>query len=1012
MTTQIIRTGTDTWAGSDHPSRKHGADTRLTVQADSAYGYIFHPLGHELRGTTIIQATLYIYGQNSGWGEQTITVRRVTERWPEPLTWNDKPAVGATSATLTQNNPNDPSEWAIDVTNLVQQFAAGERWFGVRIALTAAVARQFNSFQAAANKPRLEVRYTEAPAAPSDLNPDGGFVSVAKPTLQWTHQDDSGDTTLAAVQVQVHTSDVWTDPMFDSGTVLSNVPQLDLSSYSGSRTASVTITNRTITNKALTSNVATLTTSVAHGFIVGQQVNVAGVDTTFNGNYTITATGTSTTFSYAKTATNVTSVASGGTARSTTITAAAGTFAQADVGAGITGTGIPANTTIASVQSDTSARLSAAPTAGATITATITRSAVSVAEGQKVYWRAREQDGAGLWSKWSDTASFSRTAKGTVSITTPGDLVAEWTPPIAWTTTGLTQEAWRVLVQKTDDARTEVYDSGRQAGTATTHTLPPKVLRTDKRDYRLVVRVWDTIDRVHTPGDPAYIEDVQVFRYEDDPTPDRVTNLAAVQVGFTPYTDLTWTRATTPDFWTILRSGEVVETEIPGADLLLEGTTYGYRDRDARPFIEQGWQVKPTVNGLTVNSPMVALTPKPAGIWVLGPDDVDVVLMGNNALGEFSMVDRGTTFAMPSGESVRVVQGVGGLEGTISGRLLDVAGRSVEKWRERLLAIKTMQDPVVTIFVGTEAIRARIFNINVDPSRDGGQTRNASFEFIQTGNPEWLVNDKDHEDSDPDEDPDNGGNDNPDPDPHTNNTQPFRLVTCNLQANPPMDQDKVENDINRVKAMGSVILWQEMKLDRYNAALHRLMDDSNWIHIYSPEKAVPISIKRNLFTVIDRKAYKMHDGKANTSPSRWIVVALVRMTGTNIVFLVVNTHMVSGAWNNKQRANKAWRKDKWNLHRDKLDHLVNDARGKGISVIGGGDWNKTGVNMFHANMVNDSTGNIIYLFHLPATGGTTFVRNKMQSINVASDHNVRLVELKPTAGANAIPTQYNWPGLP
>jgi hypothetical protein len=69
----------------------------------------------------------------------------------------------------------------------------------------------------------------------------------------------------------------------------------------------------TITNKALTGNVATLTTSAAHGFIIGQTVVVTGVDSTFNGNYVITGK-SSTTFSYAKTASNVTSVAASGTA--------------------------------------------------------------------------------------------------------------------------------------------------------------------------------------------------------------------------------------------------------------------------------------------------------------------------------------------------------------------------------------------------------------------------------------------------------------------------------------------------------------------------------------------------------------------------------------------------------------------------------------------------------------------------------------------------------------------------
>lgn len=66
---------------------------------------------------------------------------------------------------------------------------------------------------------------------------------------------------------------------------------------------------KTITNKALTSNVATLTTGVAHGYEAGQRVEISGVDATFNGTYTITAVPTPTTFRFAKTATDVVSAA-------------------------------------------------------------------------------------------------------------------------------------------------------------------------------------------------------------------------------------------------------------------------------------------------------------------------------------------------------------------------------------------------------------------------------------------------------------------------------------------------------------------------------------------------------------------------------------------------------------------------------------------------------------------------------------------------------------------------------
>ncbi len=73
-------------------------------------------------------------------------------------------------------------------------------------------------------------------------------------------------------------------------------------------------TSTTITNVALTSNVATITTAVAHGLGVGQIVAVTAVTATTVNSTAATITGvTSTTFTYAKTASNVTSAADTGT---------------------------------------------------------------------------------------------------------------------------------------------------------------------------------------------------------------------------------------------------------------------------------------------------------------------------------------------------------------------------------------------------------------------------------------------------------------------------------------------------------------------------------------------------------------------------------------------------------------------------------------------------------------------------------------------------------------------------
>jgi hypothetical protein len=97
-----------------------------------------------------------------------------------------------------------------------------------------------------------------------------------------------------------------TNPMIFAGSG-NNADTQDLGLI-GEYSAAVTVSTATVNNKALGSNLATLTTAAAHNLLVGDRVTIAGVDATFNGTYTITSV-TSTTFSYDKTASNVSSTA-------------------------------------------------------------------------------------------------------------------------------------------------------------------------------------------------------------------------------------------------------------------------------------------------------------------------------------------------------------------------------------------------------------------------------------------------------------------------------------------------------------------------------------------------------------------------------------------------------------------------------------------------------------------------------------------------------------------------------
>jgi hypothetical protein len=69
-------------------------------------------------------------------------------------------------------------------------------------------------------------------------------------------------------------------------------------------------TARTVTGAILISNTATLTTSEAHGYVVGEDVTISGLDQNYNGTFSITSVPSVTTFSYTKTRTDARGIVS------------------------------------------------------------------------------------------------------------------------------------------------------------------------------------------------------------------------------------------------------------------------------------------------------------------------------------------------------------------------------------------------------------------------------------------------------------------------------------------------------------------------------------------------------------------------------------------------------------------------------------------------------------------------------------------------------------------------------
>jgi hypothetical protein len=119
--------------------------------------------------------------------------------------------------------------------------------------------------------------------------------------IQGTITFGGGGTTVETANLAV------TDPAVFVGT--NNQADIVDLAFIGEYATTVSPIVSTVNNKALTNNVATLTTASSHTYLAGDVVTITGVDATFNGTFNIIAVPTSTTFTYAKTASNVTSAA-------------------------------------------------------------------------------------------------------------------------------------------------------------------------------------------------------------------------------------------------------------------------------------------------------------------------------------------------------------------------------------------------------------------------------------------------------------------------------------------------------------------------------------------------------------------------------------------------------------------------------------------------------------------------------------------------------------------------------
>jgi hypothetical protein len=238
MSQATVKHAVDTWVNQVLPTQNYKTKLRMTLRTQASnnkYGFI-HFNRPWPTGATIISAKLRLYAAEAWAGSNTITVQRPNAKWGiNRINYNNMPGVVAGTATLTQSGTADGALYEVDVTTLVQAVASGAPWYGFRIAHSSTADVHIHSAQSSNGdkRPTLFVVWSDAPDEPDNLRPAGGrSVSPGKQWLSWTFSDVSGDQNLAAVQVQFGASEAALNAgtaTFDTGTVASSEPELDLS---------------------------------------------------------------------------------------------------------------------------------------------------------------------------------------------------------------------------------------------------------------------------------------------------------------------------------------------------------------------------------------------------------------------------------------------------------------------------------------------------------------------------------------------------------------------------------------------------------------------------------------------------------------------------------------------------------------------------------------------------------------------------------------------------------------
>jgi len=317
--------------------------------------------------------------------------------------------------------------------------------------------------------------------------------------------------------------------------------------------------------------------------------------------------------------------------------------------------------------------------------------AYDLTDNTKYYWRVRVEDNRGYTSPYTSSyvSTFYRRTKGTSSLTSPAATEYQITPLVTFSQlSGRTQAAAEYLVQEYNSvlaAYQTVYTKPRMEIASTgsiTWSIPDGIIKTSSRNYKAIARIYDTIDRINTPGDSAYVEVSQVFTFARDAGTTGTASLTGTQSGAGIV--LNWTRASTPDFFVIRVDGEYIDHDLDGEFRFYlapySGTSYHVTIYGLTSDIAHTVEVEAVVLATSVykhssSNSIANITPSIKGIWLVEPvSGTSVQFLAEEP--DFEIGEQAGIFYTVGGRKpIMITSAVRGYEGSVEGLIPGITYR-------------------------------------------------------------------------------------------------------------------------------------------------------------------------------------------------------------------------------------------------------------------------------------------------------------------------------------------------